>query len=320
MRTIALEEHFVTPEFLTAVTRHAGEVPYFLKLMQERLLDLGPGRIADMDAAGIDVQVLSLVASGLDKLAPATASALARDANDTAAAAIEAHPGRFGAFATLALQDLAKQTAELERCIRRLRFQGFMVFGTVNGQFLDHPRFTPLLEAAQALEAPLYLHPGPAPQQVMDAYYGDLPGEVGFLLSTAAGGWHTETAMHCLRLIVSGVFDRFPGLQILVGHMGETLPYSLARADAVLAHSVKHLQRRVAEYFQAHFHVTTSGYFTAPPFLCALQVVGADRLLFSVDYPFSSNAAGRTFLDGLPLNPADRANISHRNAERLLRL
>jgi uncharacterized protein len=320
MRTITLEEHFVTPEFLKAVTRHAGATPYFMKLMQEKLLDLGPGRIADMDAAGIDMQVLSLAASGLDQLEPATATALARDTNDTLAAAVRAHPTRFGAFATVALLEPEKEAAELERCIGKLGFQGVMVFGTIRGRFLDHAGFTPLLEAVQALDVPLYLHPAPPPQRVMEAYYGDLPGEVGFLLSTAGWGWHVETGMHCLRLIVSGVFDRFPRLKIIIGHMGENLPFSLARADTVLGHAATHLERRVAEYFHEHFYVTTSGYFTVPPFLCAFEVVGADRLLFSVDYPFSPNIVGRNFLDALPVSPEDREKISHRNAERLLRL
>jgi predicted TIM-barrel fold metal-dependent hydrolase len=126
--------------------------------------------------------------------------------------------------------------------------------------------------------------------------------------------------MHCLRLIISGVFDRFPKLKIIIGHMGENLPFSVARADAVLGHSTKHLKRRLADYFHEHFYVTTSGYFTVPPFLCALQVVGADRLLFSVDYPFSPNTVGRNFLSALPVSPEDREKISHGNADKLLKL
>ena len=161
---------------------------------------------------------------------------------------------------------------------------------------------------------------GEPPQAVLDAYFSGLPGDLGFLLSTAGWGWHVETGMHSLRLIISGVFDRFPRLKIIIGHMGENLPFSIARADAVFARGPKQLQRRVAEYFYEHFYITTSGYFTAPPFLCALQVIGADRILFSVDYPFSSNNVGRNFLDNLSVSSGDMEKISHRNAERLLEL
>ncbi|HVB57323.1 MAG TPA: amidohydrolase family protein [Candidatus Acidoferrales bacterium] len=320
MRTITLEEHFSTPEVLKATTKDAGAVPEFMKLLQARLLDLGQGRIADMDASGIDVQVLSLAASGLDKLEPATATALARDTNDTLAAAVKAHPDRFAAFGTLALLEPEKAAAEFERCIRQLGFKGIMLNGTTNGLFLDHPSFTPLFESAQHLDVPIYLHPAPPPQPVQEAYYRGLPGNLGFFLSTAAWGWHVETGMHCLRLIVSGLFDRFPKLKIIIGHMGEDLPYSIVRAEDVFARGAKHLQRRIAEYFQEHFHITTSGYFTLPPYLCALQVVGADRILFSVDYPFSANAAGREFLKILPASREDLEKIAHRNAECLLKL
>ena len=295
-------------------------MPEFLRILRAKLLDLGPGRIADMDAAGIDVQVLSLAASGIDKLEAANGSTLARDTNDKLAAAIREYPGRLAAFATLALQDPEKAAAEFERCVRQLGFKGAMFNGTTNGLFLDDPCFTPLFEAAQALDVPIYLHPAPPPQPVQEAYYGGLPGPIAFFLSTAAWGWHVETGMHCLRLIVSGIFDRFPKLKMIIGHMGEDLPYSIVRAEEVFARGTKHLRRRITEYFQEHFYITTSGYFTVPPFLCALQVVGADRIMFSVDYPFSSNTTGRQFLNTLPVGSEDAAKIAHRNAERLLKI
>ena len=294
--------------------------PAPMQALEGKLLDVGDGRIADMDEAGIDLQVLSPAATDLDKLAPITATALARDTNDLLVAVVRAHPTRFAGFATVALLEPEQSAVELERCIRKLGFKGVMVNGTVDGKFLDDQRFTPFFEAAQALDVPIYLHPAPPPQAVADAYYSGLPGPAGFLLSTAGWGWHAETGMHCLRLIISGVFDRFPKLKIIVGHMGENLPFSLVRADTVLGHSTKHLKRRLADYFHEHFYVTTSGYFTTAPFLCALEVVGADRLLFSVDYPFSPNTVGRTFLNELPVNLEDREKISHGNAEKLLKL
>lgn len=326
MRTITLEEHISTAAVLeaTAKVRHCDPVADFENSVQGKLLDIGAGRIADMDASGIDMQVLSLAdgprSGGLDKVDAVTGTALARDTNDKLADAVQAHPDRFAAFATLALQEPERAAAEFERCVRKLKFVGALVNGSTSGLFLDHPRFTPLFEVAQALDVPIYLHPAPPPEAVRAAYFSGLPGDLGFLLSIAGWGWHAEAGMHSLRLILSGMFDRFPRLKIIIGHMGEALPYSIARADAVLMRGSKHLKRRVAEYFQEHFYLTTSGFFTVSPFLCALQVVGADRILFSVDYPFSPNAVGRAFLNALPVSTEDMAKISHGNAERLLKL
>ncbi len=321
MRTITLEEHFATPEFLkaTAQLQSAARVD-FVRPVESKLLDLGQGRIADMDAAGIDLQVLSLTWAGLDKLDGAIATGLAHDANDRLAAAVREHPKRFAGFAALALQEPEKAAAEFERCVRTLGFKGALVHGTTRGVFLDDPQFTPLFETAQALDVPIYLHPAPPPKPVQEAYYGGLPGQLGFFLATAAWGWHAEAGMHSLRLIVSGLFDRFPKLKLIIGHMGEDLPFSIARAEAVLSGVTKHLQRRVGEYFLQHFHITTSGYFTLPPFQCAMEVVGADRILFSVDYPYSPNTVGRNFLNSLTISPEEMSKISGGNAERLLKL
>jgi len=322
MRTITLEEHFTTPDFLAAMARiGASDVAGAgMAAMREKLLDLGDRRIADMDAAGIDTQVLSLGAGAMDRLDAATAIAVARDANDRLADAVRRHPGRFAAFAALPLVDPEAAAAEFERCVTRLGFVGTLVNGTTDGRFLDDPRFTPLFETAQQLHVPIYLHPAPPPPAVQTAYFSGLPEPFGLLLSIAGWGWHAETGLHSLRLIVSGVFDRFPDVQMIIGHMGEDLPFSIARADSVLSRVPTSRSQTVAECFHTHFHVTTSGYFTIPPFLCALAVVGADRLLFSVDYPFSTNETGRRFLDSLPVAPADRAKIAFGNAERLLKL
>ncbi len=322
MRTITLEEHISTPEFLRAVDASSERdlANEFFRSIRAKLLDLGTGRLADMDAAGIDMQVLSLAGFDMDRLDPATATALARDVNDVLAAAVQAYPARFQAFAAVNLQDPDAAAAELERSIRQLHFVGVMVNGATCGAFLDHPRFTPFWAAAQALDVPVYLHPAPPPEPVRAAYFGDLPQDLGSLLATAAWGWHAETGLHALRLMASGLFDRFPGLQIVIGHMGENLPFSLARADAILSRTRLETSRTIAEIFHQHFHITTSGYFTLPPLLCALEVVGADRILFSIDYPFASNQIGRKFLDSLPLNPADMHKIAHGNAERLLKL
>lgn len=321
MRTITLEEHFATPEFLK-ITAHLQSAARsnFVKAVEGKLLDLGDGRIADMDAADIDMQVLSLTGAGIDKLDASTATALVHDTNDRLAAAVRAHPQRLAGFAALALQEPEKAAGEFERCVRQLGFKGALVHGTTRGMFLDDPQFTPLFETAQALDVPIYLHPAPPPKPVREAYFGGLPGQLGFFLSTAAWGWHVETGMHCLRLIVTGLFDRFPKLKIIIGHMGEDLPFSIARAETILSRDAKHLKRRVGEYFQQHFYITTSGYFTVPPLLCTLEVAGADRILFSVDYPYSPNSVGRSFLNALPVSPDDLSKISGGNAERLLKV
>jgi predicted TIM-barrel fold metal-dependent hydrolase len=315
MRVISLEEHFST-ESVVRTTRNTRFVE-----QQPKLLDLTAGRIADMDEAGIDLQVLSLVSTGIDSLDAATATSLVRDVNDELASAVRAHPTRFAGFASLALKEPHTAAAELDRCVTRLGFPGALVDGTTGGVFLDDPSFLPVFEAAAHLNVPIYLHPAPPPEPVRQAYFSGLPGDLGFLLSIAGWGWHAETALHTLRLIVSGLFDRFPALQLIIGHMGEGLPYALARSSGVLS-AAAHLRQPVAAYFQSNIHLTTSGYFTHPPFRCAMDVVGLDRLLFSVDYPFSSNMRGRTFLDSLGglLSPEDMAKLTHRNAESLLRL
>jgi predicted TIM-barrel fold metal-dependent hydrolase len=230
------------------------------------------------------------------------------------------HPDRFAGFAVLPLQDSEAAAAELERCVTRLGFKGAMTGGMINGKFLDDRRFDPVLAAAQRLDVPIYVHPAPPPRVVFDVYFSGLPDAVAQVLSTSGWGWHAETGLHALRMIVGGVFDRFPKLQIIIGHMGENVPFSLARADSTLNRVATTLERPVADYFTGNFHITTSAYFTDPPLLCALMVLGADRIMFSVDYPYSSNAEGAEFLKRAPISPDDRAKIAHRNVEKLLRL
>jgi uncharacterized protein len=318
MSTIALEEHFVTKSFLQA-TGDDGDTSD----LQSRLLDIGAGRIAAMDEAGIDFQVLSLVAiGGFEKLDASVATPLTHDINDELADAVRSHPARFGGFATLALKNPSAAAAELERCVTRLGFHGPLLNGTTDGLFLDDIRFLPVFEAAAQLGVPIYLHPAPPPKPVQEVYFSGLPGEMGHILSIAGWGWHAETALHTLRLIVSGLFDRLPHLQLIIGHMGEGLPYALARSSQILSGAATHLRQPVAAYFQSNIHITTSGYFTQPPLRAAIDVLGIERILFSVDYPFSPNTRGRAFLDSLAelLSPDDLAVLAHGNAECLLKL
>ncbi len=320
MRTITLEEHFVTQSFLEATGPFLGDSPQSQDL-ERKLLDLGAGRLAAMDEAGIDLQVLSLAAIGFDNLPAATATPLTHDINDELAGAVNAHPSRFAAFASLDLKqpDLAAQ--ELTRAVTRLGFKGAMLNGTTDSRFLDDPRFLPVFEAAVDLKVPLYLHPAPPPRIVQEAYFSDLPGDLGHLLSIAGWGWHAETALHLLRLIVTGIFDRLPELRIIVGHMGEGLPFALARSSGILSPAAR-LPRTVADYLKSNVAITTSGYFSPQPFRCAKDVVGLDNLMFSVDYPFSANTRGRAFLNVLAeeLDDQQMNGLTHTHAERLLSL
>jgi predicted TIM-barrel fold metal-dependent hydrolase len=319
IRVITLEEHFTTKEFLDATARFIPAAATSAAL-NAQLLDLDDGRLDAMDEGGVDIQVLSLAAAALDQLAPAEATALVRNTNDTAFAATQRHPQRLRMFATLALKDPEAAARELERGVKELNCVGGFLNGTQGGSFLDDPRYAPIFAMAERLDVPLYLHPTPPPPDVAAAYFSGLPERSAYFLSTAAWGWHAELGMHCLRLILNGVFDRHPALKIIIGHMGEGLPYSLIRAQDGLPTTVTGLARTVMDYFLDHFYVTTSGYFTAPPFNCALDVVGIDRLLYSVDYPYRSNAAGADLLKTISLAPADLMRVAAGNAERILKL
>ncbi|MGI4829027.1 MAG: amidohydrolase family protein [Janthinobacterium lividum] len=319
MRTITLEEHFITPDFIKATDAYGAGTPAPIAAMRDKLLDVGEGRLAAMDEASIDLQVLSLAALGVNTLAPAEQTAIMRGVHDEAAAAVKAHPDRFAAFATPGLKEPANAVKELQRCVTELGFKGVLLDGTTDGKFLDAPEFFPVLEAAAELGVPVYVHPAPPPKQVSDIYFGGLPAEAGHLLSIAGWGWHAENGLHILRLIVSGVMDRLPKLKIIVGHMGEGVPYALARSSGILS-PASHLKRSVADTFKEQFYITTSGYFTRPPFECAREVFGFDHMMYSVDYPFSPNTRGVEFLKQLNLSEDESAALRGGHAEAVLKL
>jgi predicted TIM-barrel fold metal-dependent hydrolase len=328
MRTITLEEHFVTEDFLKATGAYGEHVPAGMQAMREKLLDLGlePGspRLAGMDEGGVDLQVLSLAASGIDAMAPAEQTAMLRGVNDESAAAVRAHPERFAAFATVGLKQPTEAAKELERCVTKLGAKGLMVDGTTDWhgepKFLDAMEFLPVLEAAAALGVPVYVHPAPPPEAVRKAYYSGLPGDAGYLLSIAGWGWHSETAIQLLRMVMAGVFDRLPTLQVIVGHMGEMLPMALVRTNGVLSQANKDLKRSVIETLKDQVHITTSGYFSRPPFDCCRAVLGMERMMYSVDYPFSPNTRGRDFLASLELSEAEMDAFRGGNAAKVLRI
>lgn len=323
MRTITLEEHFTTPGFLAGPGRGIAERGMAAAGRMAEILangaDLGAGRIAQMDAAGIDVQVLSLNSPGVEQLDAAEAVPLAREANDLAADAARKYPSRFSGFATLPAADPRAAADELERTVRDYGFKGALINGHHRGRYLDDKFFSPILERAVSLSVPIYIHPTQPPQAVVDASFGGFAPEVSYMFANAGWGWHIETAVHVIRMILGGVFDRYPQLQVIVGHMGEGLPFMQSRLD-IMTPQVTGLKRPVSAYLRENVHYTFSGFNFLPTFLDLMLQVGVDRIMFSADHPYGSMQQARAFLDNLPVSAADKERIAHGNAERLLKM
>jgi predicted TIM-barrel fold metal-dependent hydrolase len=309
-RIIALEEHFWTPE-LVALRRTVDQVN---PKSVERLGDLGALRLREMNEADIDVQVLSEAEPGVQNLSAEQAVPLARLSNDLLFEAVKRNPDRFAGFATLPTPDPAAAARELERTVKELRFCGAMVHGSTRGHFLDERQFWPILETAAALDVPIYLHPCTPQPAVFDAYYKDYPQ-----LARAALGFGIEMAVQSARLVVSGAFDEFPRLRIILGHLGEALPFVLWRADDTLARRAS-LRRSFREYFRDHFFITTSGNFSQPALQCAIAELGVERILFAVDWPFQRNREAVDFIKRAALDPDDREQIFGTSARKLLRI
>jgi predicted TIM-barrel fold metal-dependent hydrolase len=311
---IALEEHYYDAELAATFDGPEGRATE----TRRRLFDLGELRLAEMDAAGIDVQVLSHGAPSVQRLDAETAVWMARGANDRLAEAIAVHPDRFAGFAALPTPDPDAAAAELDRAVTTLGFKGAMVHGLTNGVFLDDRRFWPIFERAQALDVPLYIHPAVPDPAVVEAYYRDYLQEFPSLL-TAAWGFTVETATQAIRLVLSGAFEAYPGLKVVLGHMGEGLPFLLWRLDHALSRPGN---RPISfrEQFSQHVWITTSGNFSTPALLCSMLELGVDRIMFSVDWPFVQNPPGTDWLQSLQISAEDKAKIAGGNAQRLLRL
>lgn len=328
MRVVALEEHFTVPSLVKRIDpeaiRRRGFRPRRAPASGPNPLELAPEigstRLGYMDEAGITMQVLSNTGPGPDLVPGADGIAIAREMNDHLAAHVAKYPARFAGFAVLPLQSPDACPAELERCVKEFGFVGANINGTTEGRFLDHPSYEPLLAKAEALDVPIYVHPHLAPEAVRQAYFSDLEPGAARVLEAAGWGWHQETAIHVLRLVLSGALDRHPKLKLIIGHMGEMLPMMMARADDVFSLDTEHLKRPISQQITEQVWITTSGIFTEPPFLAALLTFGIDRIMFSVDYPYAANKKGRAFLDRLSLSPADMAKLCHGNADKLLRL
>ena len=312
-RIIALEEHYFDPGIAERYDAKAG---FAGTKIRDRLDDVGELRIGEMDAAGIDLQVLSQGAPGVQRFDPETAVALARAANDRLQETILRHPGRFAGFATLPTPDPGGAADELARAVEEYGFKGGMVHGLTNGRFIDHREFWPIFERAQALRVPIYLHPAVPHADVVKAYYADYLPKYPSLL-TAGWGFTVETATQGIRMVLSGAFDAYPDLQVIIGHLGEGLPFLLWRIDDALGRDG---DCRFREVFCRHVHVTTSGNFSDPAMICSMMELGVDRIMFSIDYPFASNLAGAGWMEGISLSPDDKRKVLAGNAERLLGL
>jgi 2,3-dihydroxybenzoate decarboxylase len=317
MKTIALEEHYYDPEVVKHFAQFGPEMRS--PALQEKLLDLGAGRIKAMDEAGIDIQVLSHGAPATQKLDAVTAVPVARKANDFLKQKIDSSGGRLKAFAVLPSADPKAAADELERAVTKLGFKGAMLHGLdKDGRFLDLQEFWPIYERAAKLDVPIYMHPAVPHKAVVDAYYKDYLEQFPGLL-TAAWGFTVETATQGIRLVLSGVFDKYPGLKIILGHLGEGLPFSLWRIDMALQRP-GNTRTPFRDTFREHFWITTSGNFSTPALLCCVMEMGADRIMFSVDYPFVPNPPGVKWMADVPLSPTDRDNILGGTAKKLLRL
>ena len=334
---IATEEAFAPPELLARYRKlladgyddpgfrslwgfYSGASPRATALF-ERIQDLGERRLHDMDSTGIAKQILSLTAPGVQVFDAAEATALARSSNDQLADAIRKHPDRFSGLAAIAPQDPAAAAKELERGVRRLGLKGAIVNSHTRGEYLDDPKFWAIFEAAEALNVPVYIHPTTPPKSMIEPF-------LARGLDGAIFGFAVETGLHLLRIVVAGVFDRFPNLRIVSGHLGEALPYWLSRIDfmhgnMVVANrypGVKKLERKPSDYIKENMYVTTSGMAWEPGILYCQSVLGVDRVLYAMDYPYQFVPEEVTLTDNLPIRDADKKKLFQTNAERVFAL
>jgi predicted TIM-barrel fold metal-dependent hydrolase len=339
MKIITIEEHAIDLEIVKgAQPALQHEAPYIglqsslprprhanrpsavtMKEAIELGTDLGEGRIRHMDEHGIQMQVLSWVSPA--QLAPADqVLQLTRAANDRLSAAVAVNPARLSGLAVLPWQNPSAAADELTRSVNELGLKGALIVGRPGDAFLDDPRYAPVLKRLNDLQVPLYVHPFNPLPQVYDAYYSGFSPLVSAEFALGAWGWHNEAGIHVLRLILSGIFEKFPDLQVISGHWGEMVPFYLERLDDVLTPAATGLSGTIAETYRRHVWVTPSGMYGLPHFEFIHKVIGADRIIWSVDYPFLTLDGTRKFIDELPVSQDDKEKMTHLNAEKLFRL
>jgi len=356
VKRIAIEEHCLTDYFLEYLEGRkeypklesvvdeegqrrwrwwdsAGEFTYWLpEFVVNRYSEIGDSRLQYMDEAGVDIQVLSFNYN-IDRLNAADALALTRKVNEKMAEAIKKYPDRFVGFTAVAPKDPKASADELERTVKQLGFKGTMILPHVNGEFIDNKKYWPIFERAAKLDVPVYIHPMFPPPERLQPYleYPDLSG--------AMWGFGAEAGLAVMRLICSGIFDEYPNLTIILGHLGEAIPFWMWRLDNSMIKAVAHvpkgrreskdpadiplvnkLKRLPSEYFRDNFYVTTSGMMWQPALLCSELAIGADRILFAADYPFESSKEMVDFIESSAISEHDKEKVFHLNAERLLKL
>ena len=321
MKLIAIEEHFLTAEIRAAWAASAvgteGTAGFDRGEMEARLDDLGEGRLALMDESGVDVQVLSVTTPALHNLDAGVSVGLARRTNDLIAATVRKYSARFEGFATLPMAAPEEAARELERAVRELGLAGAMLCGRTQERNLDHAGFRPMLGMAAKLGVPVFIHPQVPQKAVRDALYSGFGEPVDAAFAAFGLGWHYEAGIQFVRLMLAGVFDEFPGLQIILGHWGEVVLFYLERLGSLAR--VTKLGRPVAEYFQQNLYVTPSGMWSKEYLRRTLEVVGPERILFSTDYPYQYRPGGgaRGFLEGCGLSDGEMAGFAGGNWERL---
>jgi predicted TIM-barrel fold metal-dependent hydrolase len=324
LRVIAIEEHFITPMYREKIGANEFR-KFYLKTRSAELghdiveqnSDLGHKRLAHMDAAGIDMQVLSFGSPGPQAFGAEVAIPMARQANDLLFETARQYPGRFAGFAALPTADPERAADELERCVQELDFKGTMIHGHQQGSFLDERKYWPIFERAEALDVPIYLHPTLPHPDAMKSYFAGYEE-----LARAGWGFAVDTSCHFLRIVFAGVFDAYPKLKIILGHLGEGLPFAMHRLNEHTAAAARRrgLKKEPIEYLQENLLVTTSGNWYEPAFQCTLAALGPDKILFAVDWPYEANKSGVEFLKKISVSNSDREKIAHGNAERLLRI
>ncbi len=342
MKIICIEEHAVDEDIMrmtgAAVIREVPFMPFAftkntpalernssrpivlnIKEASELALDMGAGRIKDMDAEGIHMQVLSY-SSPIQLAPPDKAYSLARNANDRMADAVSKNPDRLAGFATLPWQDPDMAVKELLRAINELKMKGVLIMGRPSDEFLDAPRYSPILSALNDLKVPIYIHPFAPLLDVQRHYYSGFRPEVEAQFSLAGWGWHNEAGVHTLRLILSGAFDKYPNLQIISGHWGEMVPFYLQRLDDLMPTYITGLSKCISQIYREHVWVTPTGMFDMPHFEFINKIIGVDRIIMSTDYPYVTMDGAKRFLEGLPLSESDKNKIAYLNAEKLLGL
>jgi predicted TIM-barrel fold metal-dependent hydrolase len=334
-KIITIEEHFILKSISQKVAafnikENDGTVPHdavkneLMKIgpTSEDMEDVGERRIKFMDESGIDMQVLSYGAGSPQNITDKTLTIeLCQEANDELANLIKLHPTRFAGFAVLPVADPSAAGEELNRTVKELGFKGAMLSGTFNGRFFDEPEFLPIFSKAQELNVPVYMHPGFIPPNISAHYYqsNNWPAVAGAMFASAGYGWHLDSGIAIVRLIASGIFDKLPDLKLISGHWGELVPFFLNRLDDQLSKTLK-LDRKISDYYKSNIYITPSGLFSEAQLKYVIEELGADKIIYSGDYPYLIDKNTRQFLETAPISQEAKEKIGYRNAEKLLGL